>query len=425
MDKLSEAQAGRFGTVPLLMLVVACGHFNRIAITVAGTERIIPEYGISTESMGLVYSAFLLAYTVMMVPGGWFIDRFGARSALLGLAIGSTAFVALTGIVGLVAHDAATVWLGLVLVRTALGAVNAPLHPASARTVSDRVPARSRALANGLVTSAACVGMAATYPVIGTIIDRLGWPAAFLFSSGLTLAVALALAVGSRATRPTTVPTALPHPASPRHVLRRRGVVLITISYFAYNYFQYLFFYWMEYYFETIQGLSRTSARGYSATLTLVMGVGMIAGGWLCDRSPRSLTPRARRAMVPVLGMLVGGIAFEFGLFAPGPRATLAAFVVAAAFAGACEAAFWTTVVELGAPFGGTAAGLMNMGGNLGGMISPTLTPLLGSLFATASHPDMGWRTSLAIAGGIVVAGAMLWLGIDPSQTGKDAATGP
>jgi hypothetical protein len=37
------------------MLVVACGHFNRIAITVAGTERIIPDYGLSAGRMGLVY----------------------------------------------------------------------------------------------------------------------------------------------------------------------------------------------------------------------------------------------------------------------------------------------------------------------------------------------------------------------------------
>ncbi|WP_165223437.1 MFS transporter [Aquisphaera insulae] len=425
METPSEAPASRPGTIPLLMLVVACGHFNRLAIAVAGAERIIPDYGLSTERMGLVYSAFLLAYTVMMVPGGWFIDRFGARSALLGLTIGSTFFVALTGIAGLLAEDAAALWLGLLVVRTALGAVNAPLHPASARTVADRVPARSRALANGLVTFAACVGMAATYPVFGTLMDRIGWPTAFLVSSGLSLAVTLALAGGLRVSRPTMVHAASHDPASASRVLRRRGVICITISYLAFCYFQYLFFYWMEYYFETIQGLSRESARNDSTMITLVMGVGMIAGGWLSDRAPRSLSPRARRALVPVVGMLGSGIAFEFGLFAPGPTATLAAFAVAAAFTGACEAAFWTTAVELGAPLGGTAAGLMNMGGNLGGMISPALTPLLGSLFATASDPDSGWRTSLAIAGGIVVAGAALWLGIDPSQTERDPGAEP
>ncbi len=50
-------------TVFLLMLVVACAHFNRIGISVAGTERIIYGYGISPEKMGLVYSAYLAIYT--------------------------------------------------------------------------------------------------------------------------------------------------------------------------------------------------------------------------------------------------------------------------------------------------------------------------------------------------------------------------
>lgn len=66
-------------TVFLLMLVVASAHFNRVGISVAGTERIISEYGISPEKMGLVYSAYLAIYTLAMLPGGLLIDRFGAR----------------------------------------------------------------------------------------------------------------------------------------------------------------------------------------------------------------------------------------------------------------------------------------------------------------------------------------------------------
>jgi hypothetical protein len=40
-------------TVLLLMLTVACGHFNRIGISVAGSERIMPEYGIDADKMGV------------------------------------------------------------------------------------------------------------------------------------------------------------------------------------------------------------------------------------------------------------------------------------------------------------------------------------------------------------------------------------
>lgn len=123
---------------------------------------------------------------------------------------------------------------------------------------------------------------------------------------------------------------------------------------------------------------------------------------------------RIRRALVPVLGMIASGVVFELGLLAPSARGTLVAFVGAAALLGLCEAGFWTTVVELGHPFGGTAAVLMNTGGNAGGTLSPYLTPLLSGLLAARYGPDLGWRLSLATAGMVIIAGAALWWGVKP-----------
>ena len=100
-----------------------------------------------------------------------------------------------------------------------------------------------------------------------------------------------------------------------------------------------------------------------------------------------------------MFGMFSSGIVFEIGLLADSPRAMVAAFVLSAAILGACESAFWTTVVELGGTFGGTAAGLMNTGGNAGGTLSPYLTPLLSRILADRYGAGVGWRLSLAVAG--------------------------
>jgi ACS family glucarate transporter-like MFS transporter len=112
---------------------------------------------------------------------------------------------------------------------------------------------------------------------------------------------------------------------------------------------------------------------------------------------------------------LSGGI-FEVGLLASNAQVTLAAFVLSAGLLGLCEAAFWTTAVELGGAFGGTAAGLMNTGGNAGGAISPYLTPLLGDLIARQYGVELGWRLALAVAGIIVFAGGTLWWMIMPKH---------
>jgi MFS transporter, ACS family, D-galactonate transporter len=407
------------GTVILLMVVVATGHFNRIGISVAGAERIIPQYGITPKNMGLVYSAFLLFYTLAMLPGGWLVDRLGARAALVFLGFGSAIFVALTGATGLALQGGGAILIGLIVVRGSLGLTNAPLHPASARMVFDRVPRGSRGLANGLVTFSACLGIAASYHAMGTLIDLFDWPTAFLVSGGLTVMVA---SVWTFCTRPSRKPFgtapipryATSDPAYLLRVIGDRSVICITLAYAAYGYFQYLFFYWIEYYFVEIQQQSVSVARGYSTMITLAMGVGMISGGWLADRVPRSFSLRTRRALVPVLGMIASGVVFEAGLLASSAQATLVAFVLAAALLGLCEAAFWLTSVELGGSLGGTAAGLMNTGGNAGGTLSPYLTPVLSSFFVTHYGDDVGWRLSLAIAGVVVVAGAALWWGVHP-----------
>ena len=112
--------------------------------------------------------------------------------------------------------------------------------------------------------------------------------------------------------------------------------------------------------------------------------------------------------------MITSGLVFECGLLTDDTRLMLASFTLAAALIGACEGGFWTTIVEIGGPYGGSAAGLMNMGGNAGGTVSPYLTPLLGAFFAEHYGAEIGWRLSLAIAGAFVAAGAILWVGIGP-----------
>jgi MFS family permease len=276
-------------------------------------------------------------------------------------------------------------------------------------------------MANGLVTFAACVGIAATFHVLGMLIDRYDWPVAFVICGALTSLMALAWIFG---TRTTTGASDDGGGAGARFelsaswpVLRRRDVICVSLSYAAYGYFQYLFFYWIQYYFETMRHVDRGVSRGYNTMITIAMGIGMIGGGWLADRVPRSLSPRWRRALVPVLGMIASGVVFELGLLAADARTTLTAFTLSAGLLGLCEAGYWTTVVELGRPFGGTAAGLMNTGGNAGGTLSPYLTPVLSGFFAAHYGPELGWRLSLGVAGVIVIAGAAFWWGLEPDRS--------
>lgn len=390
-------QRMRWVVVGLLMALCFISHLNRISMSVAGDERIMKQYGIAPEKMGMVYSAFLLVYTVFMIPGGFFIDRFGPRLALGVVGFGSAVFCALTGAVGWM--EAGMVWMALLLVRGAMGLITTPLHPAAANAVGLWVPDSKRNLVNGMITGAALLGVACAYAFFGGLIARFDWPRAFLVTGAMTGVVALVwLAVAPR----REAQSQRQGMVGWKVLLRNRSLLLLTLSYAAIGYFQYLFFYWMHYYFVDVLHLGEQASRYYAGLPPLTMAICMPVGGWLSDRL------RPNRALVPICGMIAGALLLGCGVLAKTPFWIVFWFSLALGAVGAAEAAFWSTIVEVGQPFGGAAAAIMNTGGNGGGMLAPYLTPLVSKA--------LGWPVGIGLGGLVCLAGAMCWIGIRRSE---------
>jgi ACS family glucarate transporter-like MFS transporter len=395
----------------LLMLLVATGHFNRISMSVAGTERLIPQHGISPTAMGWVYTAYLIVYTLCMTPGGLFIDRFGPKRALLIVLGGSAVFTALTGLAGLLFAAPAALWLALLVVRSLMGLCNAPQHPGAAHLVGNWVAPAGRNLANGLVNFAALVGISCTYVVFGWLIDRFDWTGAALCTSGgtLLLAAVWALAASDRPEGAITkkLDVGRPAPGGLKLLLRNRSLVFLTISYALAGYFQYLFFYWAQYYFERREVPTETS-RVYTSLLALANGVGMVLGGWLTDTVRARFGGRRLWTVVPAACLLLGAAALLPGIYSEDTLVTFGCFALAMMVVGGSEGSFWTLSVELGGKRGGTAAGILNTGGNAGGLAAPVVTPYLSLLF--------GWQSGFVVAGVFCVLAALCWVWIDPRE---------
>ena len=169
----------RWTIVVLLMGLAFLAHFNRVSISVAGNEHFIGPDKLSTEQMGLVYSAFLFVYTIGMIPGGCLIDRIGPRWAMAGMGLGLGFCVALTGMLGWLGLAIAAMLAPLLVIRGIAGATSVPLHPGAARP-SRLVAAWRASTANGLVTAGALVGIVLTYPVFGWLMGEVGWQLAFM-----------------------------------------------------------------------------------------------------------------------------------------------------------------------------------------------------------------------------------------------------
>jgi MFS family permease len=134
-----------------VVLAAICGlslltYLDRVCIMRASPD-IQAELALDDEQMGLVFSAFLVGYALLEVPGGWLGDRWGTRRVLTVIVVWWSAFTALTGFVPgsdtlrppliftwaapLLAHG----FLLLLLVRFLFGAGEAGAYPNLARVV--------------------------------------------------------------------------------------------------------------------------------------------------------------------------------------------------------------------------------------------------------------------------------------------------
>jgi len=86
----------RHKVLGMLFLVSIITYLDRIAIS-AAAPKISEELGLSPAQMGLVFSAFVLAYGLFEIPGGWMGDRFGPRLILTRIVVWWSIFTAATG----------------------------------------------------------------------------------------------------------------------------------------------------------------------------------------------------------------------------------------------------------------------------------------------------------------------------------------
>lgn len=443
----------RWQIVALLVAFSGVGYFNRNSIAVAGAERLMDEFELTETQMGAVYTAYLIAYTLCMVPGGWLIDRIGPKRSLMLMGFGAALLVPMTG---LVRFTPAHVILTLCAIRALLGIVNAPMYPSAARSVSLWMPFYSRGMANGLVTAAAVSAIAATFFVFGFLMDLVDWPAAFMVGGIASLVLTIVWSLfatdrpadhpGVSAAELAMIQIGKVDPVSARIspesglksgcampavsvasiggddvvarllaiIRRHRDMLLLMLSYAALSYFQYMLFYWIQYYFDKVLNLGKMDGRLYATIPLIAMAIGMTSGGWLADRVQLRLGKRRGRPIVPACGMFASAILLGMGIASSNATWAVSCITLAMGALGASESSFWVTGVELGGKRGGLSAAILNTGGNAGGIPAPWLTPLISDRF--------GWQAGMGVASLLCFLGAGLWFWIQPESDAESEA---
>jgi len=117
---------------------------------------------------------------------------------------------------------------------------------------------------------------------------------------------------------------------------------------------------------------------------------------------------RAGRVGVAVFSMALTCVFLIFGSRADDPRL---AGIVLAGGAGTLylsQSSFWSVTADIGGASSGSVSGLMNMGAQLGGALTASLTPWIADRY--------GWTASFLVAAALCVVGAFTWLLVDPDR---------
>src|SRR5215471_3782074 len=180
----------RWTIFALLFGFAIFGYVQRTGIAIAA-DRMLPELGLTRIQFGWLLNAFLIAYTVLQVPGALAGEWLGPRHALGIVAFVST--LASLSIALLPGGHATGTLLGLALLsRALLGMAQAALFPVASGVIEAWFPVRSWGLAQGLIVTGLWVGAAVTPPTIAWLMTHWGWRSALVISSAPALVMVLA-----------------------------------------------------------------------------------------------------------------------------------------------------------------------------------------------------------------------------------------
>jgi ACS family glucarate transporter-like MFS transporter len=209
----------------------------------------------------------------------------------------------------------------------------------------------------------------------------------------------------------TAPPTQQKNNGSGHGNLRTSSFVLLTLSYTLQGYVGYIFVSWFYLYLVQERHFGLLTGAWMSSLPWILSIVSIPLGGLISDRlSVGSLGKIWGRRLVPILGMALSGILISIGAHTGSAIVAAISLAFATAFVLCVEGPFWTMMMNIAGPRSGSAGGIMNMGSNIGGLISPALTPVLATY--------IGWENALHVAAGLAVMAALLWLGVSPNQQG-------
>jgi sugar phosphate permease len=410
-----HATRGRWYILLLISLMYLITYLDRVNISTAAPV-ISKEFGFDKITMGAIFSAFVWAYALFQVPGGWLGDRLGPRRILTAIVTYWSVMTAATAMAGSA--------VSFIVVRFLFGIGEAGAFPVATRAMQLWYPREERGFVQGITHSASRAGAAIAPPIVVAIMSTLGWQWVFYICGAVGLVWAAwwyfsyrdlpedhpmvnqielqrirGLDQAGNINQPTTEAKASVPWAT---LLRSPNMWAIMCAYFTYVYCLWIFLSWLPSYLVEFRHFTLIKV-GIFASLPLWAGVigdtvGGLATDWLLKKTGSAKLARRTVAIVGMLGCCV----FIVPAALTEDAYTAVYCLTAALFFLECTIGpSWAVPMDVGGKYSGTVSGMMNMAGNIGGALSPLV---FGVLVQYGN-----WQAPFIVAASLLVLGAAVW----------------
>ncbi len=369
------------------------------------------DFSLTETQLGTIFSAFLIGYTVFQVPSGSLADRVSARRIFLTLCVGFSVLTIATALVGLTGAAVSVIIAELWVIRAAFGVLAAPTYPTSGRTIAATIPARMQGRANSLVLSSVGIGSALTPLMLAPLSTRYGWRLALVLPAFLSTVIAAlwwALAPLEHHQHDTRaynsaafIEEPKPHSSRP---LRSSSFWFLFASYLLQGYLGYIFIFWFYLYLVQVRHIEALKAASFTALPWIATIFAIPLGGVFSDLAVTRWGSTWGRRSLPLAALCASALFLVIGARSPNITFAIGALTACTVLVICTEGPFWATMTQLSGEHSGIAGGTMNFGSNVGGAISPVLTPWLAA--------RIGWEETLTLTAGLALLAGLLWLGI-------------
>jgi MFS transporter, ACS family, glucarate transporter len=398
-------------------------YFQQKSITVVAAQM-MPDLHLSQFQISLIEWGFVLGYGLCQLPGGVFGQRHGARRTFV--IIGLAAFLATIGMpLAPYALSGAGLFVALLAVQLLLGCSQAAIFPVSAGVFEVWFPPRQWTSVQGLQTMGLGLGAALTPPLVASLMSTMGWQRALLWVSLPAIGlIALWGWYGRNTPRehPSMSPEELVEIGSQEvapvdstinfkqllNILKNRNVLLLAISYMCMNYSFYLLSNWVFLYLVQERQFSLLESGWLASVPPLAAAAGAGIGGVITGQLCLRLGDRWGYRLVPLIAMPIAGALLLMSVNAANPYFAVAGLAVCFAAVELNEGVYWGAAMTVGRGDTMAVSGVMNTGGNLGGIIG---IPIVGYL--SGEHL---WHAAFVLGAVFSVACAVAWLWIEVEQ---------